>query len=329
MISVPASADFPVLADLSEEFSLDPTQFWGIPVALVGAALLAFGAQFQSRGLNKVERMTGESAGSGLSLRHLFGLMKRPSWVFGTLFLGLATVFQIISLGLSPLIVVQPVGVVALVITALLNRHYTGVKLGSRAKIAVTMCVVGISAFVTIAAFNATDKEVTDQKLIIILILFAVVFVGVMIAYLILRKHAIALLYIVGAGVLYGFVATFAKTVIGRFQQNEFDWLTWVCVAALLTGAAVGLMFVQNAYSSGPPDLVVAGLTVIDPLIAVVIGIVVLGEAAYAAPWAIAAFIVSGAVAMFGVYGLARYHPQTGMTAALKTTTGGIPVMRD
>src|SRR5690606_25687913 len=102
---------------------------------------------------------------------------------------------------------------------------------------------------------------------------------------------------IVGAGVLYGFVATFAKSVIGRLQQGEFEWLTWACVAALLAGALLGLVFVQNAYSSGPPDLVVAGLTVIDPIVAVLIGIVVLDEAAGAPGWAIVAFIASGAVA--------------------------------
>ena len=298
--------------DLGELVSLDPRQFWGIPLALVGAALMSFGAQYQSRGLNKVERITGQSAGSGLSSRHIVSLLRRPSWVVGTLLLGLAVLFQLGSLSLSPLIVVQPIGVVALVITAILNSRMTGVRLPKRAKAALGMCVAGIVVFVTIAAFTAADRPVTDQKLLTILILFGVVLVASLVLFVIYRHRAFALFYIVGAGVLYGFVATFAKAVIGRLQQGEFEWLTWACVAALLVGALLGMVFVQNAYSSGPPDLVIAGLTVIDPLVAVLIGIVVLQEAANAPLWAILAFIVTGVIALIGVFGLAKFHPQTG-----------------
>jgi len=297
---------------LTEAMPIDPKQFIGIPLALVGAAFLAFGAQYQSHGLNKVERLVGESAGSGLSMRHLLQLFRRPSWVIGTLLLGLAVVFQLVSLSLSPIVVVQPIGVVGLVITSVLNSRFSGVVLGKRAMTAIGMCVIGVVIFVTIAAFSTADREVTDQKLTTILILFAVVLVAAVLLYLVTRHHAIALIFIVGAGVLYGFVATFAKSVIRRLEQGEFEWLTWACVAALIIGALLGMVFVQNAYSSGPPDLVVAGLTVIDPLIAVLIGIVVLDEAAGAATWVAFGFAGSAVIAVIGVIGLAKFHPQTG-----------------
>ncbi|MEJ6489919.1 DMT family transporter [Leucobacter sp. USCH14] len=306
---------------VTEMTSLDPKQFIGIPLALVGAALLAFGAQYQSRGLNKVERITGQSAGAGLSFRHVASLLRRPSWVAGTLFLGLAVVFQIGSLSLSPLIIVQPIGVVGLVITSILNSRVSGVKLGKRVQTSIGLAVLGIVVFVSVAAFTASDQTVTDGKLIEILITFGVVFAIIAVLTLVFRHRGVALIYIVGAGVLYGFVATFAKSVIGRLQQGEFEWLTWACVAALLAGAVLGLVFVQNAYSSGPPDLVVAGLTVIDPIVAVLIGIVVLDEAAGAPGWAILAFVVSGAIAIIGVVGLAKFHPQTGVSALTTVTS--------
>ncbi|WP_336659496.1 DMT family transporter [Leucobacter sp. USHLN153] len=295
--------------------TLEPQQYLGIPLALIGAALLAFGAQYQSRGLNKVERLTGVSAGSGLSWRHISRLVRRPSWVVGTLFLGLAVVFQIGSLSLSPLIIVQPIGVVGLVITSILNARVSGVRLGKRVQSSIGLAVLGIVTFVTVAAFTASNQIVTDTKLIEILITFAVVFTVTLVLFIAFRHRSVALVYIVGAGVLYGFVATFAKAVIGRLQQGEFEWLTWACVLALIAGAVVGMVFVQNAYSSGPPDLVVAGLTVIDPIVAVLIGIVVLDEAAAAPLWAIVAFVLSGAVAVVGVLGLAKFHPQTGASA--------------
>ncbi|MGJ0204760.1 DMT family transporter [Leucobacter sp. gxy201] len=293
---------------------LNPQQFLGIPLALLGAALLAFGAQYQSRGLNKVERLLGSSAGSGLSLRHLKSMLRRPSWVIGTLLLGLAVVFQVGSLSLSPLIIVQPIGVVGLVITSVLNSRISGVRLGKRVRASISLAVVGIVVFVSVAAFTASDRPVTDAKLITILIVFAIVLLAALLLFVLFRHRGIALIYIVGAGVLYGFVATFAKSVIGRFQQHDIEWLTWLCVLALVVGALLGMVFVQNAYSSGPPDLVVAGLTVIDPIVAVLIGIIVLHEAAYAPTWAYAVFIVSGAIAVIGVLGLAKFHPQSGQT---------------
>ena len=303
------------LEGIGDVIDLDPKQFLGIPLALVGAALLSFGAQYQSRGLNKVERIVGQSAGSGLSFRHIVSLLRRPSWVVGTLFLGLAVLFQLGSLSLSPIIIVQPIGVVGLVITSILNSRVSGVQLDHKVKTSIALAVIGIFIFVSIAAFTASDRPVTDTKLIVILVTFAVVLVAALMLFVFFRHRGIALIYIVGAGVLYGFVATFAKTVIGRLQQGEFEWLTWTCVAALLVGALLGMVFVQNAYSSGPPDLVVAGLTVIDPIVAVLIGIIVLGEAAGAPLWAVGGFVLSGVIAVLGVVGLAKYHPQSGQSA--------------
>jgi len=67
---------------------------------------------------------------------------------------------------------------------------------------------------------------------------------------------------------------------------------------------------VQNAYASGPPDLVIAGLTVIDPAVAVGIAIVILGEAAQAQFAEIAGFAIAGLIALAGVLMLSRVHPQ-------------------
>lgn len=297
------------LTDLAVDLTIDPRQAIGIPLALVGAVFLSLGAQFQHRGVTKVEARTVEVTG-GLNPRQLVLLLGRPSWVFGTLMLGLAILFQLSSLNFAPIIVVQPLGAVALVITSILNARVSGVKVNRASKIAIGMCVGGVGLFVTVAAFTAVDKPVTDTNLVTILIMLGgvlLVFGGL---FGFLRTRFQAILYIIGAGVLYGFVATLAKVIINRTQNGNFEWLTLTCVAGLLLGAALGAYFVQNAYASGPPDLVIAGLTVIDPLIAVGIGIVVLGEVAQAPAWAAVAFIVAGAVAIYGVFLLARYHPQ-------------------
>lgn len=298
------------LTDLTEPFQLNPAQFLGIPIALVGAIFLSLGAQFQHRGVTKVEKDSVRSGRNGLNGGQMFALLSRPSWVIGTAMLGLAIVFQLTSLGFAPLIVVQPLGAVALVITAIVNSRVSKVKLTRSTIRAISLCILGVGTFVILAAFNAVDKAIDERQLITILVILAVVIALFVLAFLYFRKRSQAIFYILGAGVIYGFVATLAKVVLNRIQNNNFEGLTVVCIVGLLAGTALGGYFVQNAYASGPPDLVVAGLTVVDPLVAVAIGIVVLGEAQYAAVWVIPCFIAAGAVAVWGVFLLAKHHPQ-------------------
>jgi hypothetical protein len=298
------------------QLAYQPSQLLGIPVALVGAVFLSLGAQLQHHGVAKVEAQTRD-AKAGLDLQQLALLLARPSWVIGTCLLGLAIVFQLVSLKLSPIILVQPLGVVGLVITSVLNARVSGVKLNRQSVVAISLCVGGVGAFVIIAAIFARDEPVTTRALIVILIILAVVLILFALAFIFLRRRFKAIMYIVGAGVLYGFVATLAKVVIGRISSQQWDWLLVLCIIALLAAAGLGAYFVQNAYSSGPPDLVIAGLTVIDPLVAVTIGIVVLDEAAGAPWWAMVGFGITGAVAIYGVFQLAKHHPQTNGEAPL------------
>jgi hypothetical protein len=296
------------------DLSYQPSQLLGIPVALIGACFLSVGAQLQHHGVAKVEASAGHGDG-GMSLRNLGLLLARPSWVIGTLLLGLAIVFQLVSLKLSPIILVQPLGVVGLVITSILNARVSGVKLNHRSVVAVILCVSGVGAFVLLAAVFARDLPVSSRALIVILIVLAVVLIAFGALFWFLRHRFKAIIYVVGAGVLYGFVATLAKVAIDRISNQEWDWLLVACIVALLLAAVLGAYFVQNAYASGPPDLVIAGLTVIDPLVAVTIGIVVLDEAAGAPWWAMLGFAITGAVAIFGVFQLAKHHPQTAADA--------------
>ncbi len=303
---VTVSAD---LGDLTAQVSLTPYQALGIPIALVGAVFLSIGAQLQSRGVEKVERRLG-AAQSGMSVRQVVALVGRPSWVAGTLLLGLAVVFQLTSLNIAPLLVVQPLGAVALVVTAVVNARVTKQRLSAKVKRSIALCVGGIGLFATVAAFAATESPITTRQLVTVLVLLLVVGALLAAAFVVLRHRRNVLFYVIGAGVLYGFVATLAKVVLNRITSGTFDWLEVVCIVMLVAAAVLGGYFVQNAYSSGSPDLVIAGLTVVDPIIAVTIGIVVLGEAATARPIAAVLFLVAGAVAVAGVFQLAKHQPQ-------------------
>tara|TARA_R110002020_G_scaffold475834_1_gene712906 strand:- start:268213 stop:269154 length:942 start_codon:yes stop_codon:yes gene_type:complete len=308
----------PDILDLADQITLTPSQAVGIPLALIGAILLSLGAQFQHRGVAKMEQKHGSEARGGLNFSQIKALLARPSWVLGTAFLGLAIVFQLSSLAIAPIMVVQPLGAVALVMTAIMNSRIAKVPLDAISIRAIVMCVVGVGVFVTIAAMFAKSTVITQRELSQVLIILAVVLAIWITLFVIFRKNASPVFYILGAGMLFGFVATLAKVVIDRIKTivisgsgfESTDFLTILCIVGLIVASLLGSYFVQTAYASGPPDLVVAGLTVVDPLVAVTVGILVLGEASDAPLWAVIAFVIMGAIAIFGVFSLSKHHPQ-------------------
>src|SRR3954470_17884641 len=95
----------------------------GIAAALVGAVLLALGAQFQGRGVRSVDRR-GRSG-----LRGLLALVTTGGWLLGRGVLTLAILLQLVGLLLAPLPVVQPLGVLSLVVAALLNRRLSHARM--------------------------------------------------------------------------------------------------------------------------------------------------------------------------------------------------------
>ncbi len=293
------------------QISLTPYQAIGIPIALLGAVFLSIGAQLQHRGVSKVDGTHAVGAKSGLSLAQLVLLIRRPSWVFGTLLLTLAIVIQLVSLGFAPLIVVQPLGVVAMVLTHVINSRVNGIAPDARVRGSIALAVLGIGIFVAFSAVYAFERPLSDNQLLFIMWLLCAVVVLVVAVFVIFRQRLRAMFYIVAAGTLYGFVVTITKVLINRWQSNQVDAFMILCLFGLIVAALLGGYFVQTAYSVGSPDLVIAGLTVIDPLIAVAIAITVLGEADRFPPFALVGLALGGALSVIGVVLLARHHPQT------------------
>lgn len=312
-----------------DPFVIDPVSLLpsnsgvGIVIALIGGLFLALGAQFQHRGVTVVEERHGSGHKAGLSVAQILRLLRSPWWVLGTVLLGLAILAQLTSLGFAPIIVVQPLGVVALVITALVNARVSHTPLTRQAIRAIGFCVGGIAIFVTFAAIFAQETVINTSQLVIILVILGVVILVLAAAFAFFRRRFTAIFYIISAGVLYGFVATLAKVVINRVISNNFEGLTVFAIVALLLAMALGAYFVQTAYSVGSPDLVIAGLTVVDPLIAVSIGIIVLREASDAPLWIVPIWIVAAGIAVYGVFQLAKTRAaQLAATQAEAATNG-------
>jgi len=293
-----------------------------ISLAVLSAVALAVGSQLQN-GAVGIQKKAALSGRSHFTFRQLLNLIRHPQWVTGLFISIVALALQFTALLLAPLILVQPIGAIALVITSILNSRITKTPLNAGSIYAILLCTLGLGAFVVMAHEVAVEPAIDDNALIYILALvISLIAIGLVVQF----KGAAnfkPLTFIVGAGVLFGFVATLTKVVLKRlFSQGGYDrivnfrfelltdGLTLLALVCLVVAGLLGGWFVQNAYTSGPPDLVVAGLTVIDPLVAVSIGVVVLNEAMNASVPIMVGFVASGAVAVVGVYLLSKVHPE-------------------
>ena len=293
-----------------------------ICLALLSAVLLAVGTQLQNGAVGD-QKKAALSGRSHLKLNQLVHLIRRPQWVTGLVLTIAALVLQFTALLLAPLILVQPIGAIALVITSLLNAKITKTRLNKASVLAIILCTTGLGAFVVMAHEVAVEPDIDNNSLMLILAMAIALIATFAFIFFKGAERFSPITFILGAGALFGFVATLTKVVVKRlFQQDGFnrlisfqgefvtDGLTLLALLCMLAAGLLGAWFVQNAYASGPPDLVVAGLTVIDPLVAVSIGVVLLNEAMNA-PWPVMlGFVASGAISVVGVFLLSKVHPE-------------------
>jgi drug/metabolite transporter (DMT)-like permease len=294
---------------------MTPLAYLGIPVALLGAFLLSFGSAVQQRGVAAQGSRTDGKG--GLAITQMIALARNRQWLLGTVMVILAIACQLTALGLSPIAVVQPIGVLALVVTAVISARASHTSPDRRSIRAIATCVIAVVVFVTIATLTTHVAAVRNSNVTIVLILVAVVVVALGTVFLVRRKRLGRIFYVIASGVLFGFVATLAKVIIGRVEtvvqahQSPFavGVLTYLCLLGIIVAGSLGQYLQQSAFSSGSPEVVVAGLTVVDPIVGATIGLSVLGEAVGAPAWSFIVFAAAGVLAVIGVVQLSQSRP--------------------
>ena len=279
-----------------------------VACAVVAAFFLAFGAQRQG---SAVQNNTGGLALGGSSFLRL---LKNPRWVLGLVLLGIGMALNVIALTLGTLTVIQPIGAIALVITTIVNSRDQGITLNRATIVAISACVTGSALFVLLAVNVVSENTHVDAQQELTVVLLLAIVIVIFGGSLILFKHKLnAFFYILGAGVLFGFVAVLTRIISRQvFDPNGLFLLNvqWYSIIAIAAAGGLGSWFVQSAYASGPPDLVIAGLTVIDPMVGIAIGIGILGELRPDVPPVIAISMAGAALlAIVGVVALSRHHP--------------------
>jgi hypothetical protein len=266
-----------------------------------------------------------------LSLRGMRAVTRRPGWLLG---LGLAaggSTLHAVALVLAPLSVVQPVGVLAVPIAVVLTALRTRRRPARGVLVGVALSVAGVAAFVGIAAGTAVSTPAPNGSTL---------FAGVVVAGIVLVLAAIGyartgwvrcVSCAMAGAVAFGLVSALVRAVSQTVTSGESFILDPAVLTALIGVVAavlVGGWLVQQAFASGPPEVVVACLTVVDPIVAVLLGVVLLGEGAAtpAATWLL--LLAAGAAATAGVFALASHHPDAAGRTAPAVPAAGHSALR-
>ena len=241
-------------------------------LALVAAFLFALAATFQQKGTLDLPTI---SLAHPMSLVRLAG---QRTWLIGTLVLFAGYAFQAAALDRGRLSVIQPLLVTTVVFVLPLGYFLTGQHVGRREVIGAAVILLGLGLFVFYGdpAGGSTNASNTQWAITICLL---VVLCAAMLALGsgggLSRKAA---LYGTVAGILFGLSSSLTKPTLDYLHESVGTMLShWECYA-LAVAAVLGFVLQQVSLGTGRLAPSVATVSVANPIVGILIGILLFDE---------------------------------------------------
>ena len=241
-------------------------------------ALLA--AIFAAVGIVVRQRATMDvPAEKGVSTVMLMTLVRRPLWWMGTGAAVAGFVFQALALGYGSLLLVQPVLVSALLFALPLSARLAGRRVTRAEWSWALVLTAALTVFVALAKASAGDYDIpVTLTVIVVAASVAVVLASVVLAVRTTNWRR-AVLLALGVGVLFGVVAVLTKIVMHMLTEGHFvSALTTPTLYLVLILGIAATLLQQSAFHAGSLQTSVPTMLVIEPVVAVLLGAIVLGE---------------------------------------------------
>ncbi|MFF0386462.1 DMT family transporter [Streptomyces sp. NPDC004286] len=207
-----------------------------------------------------------------------FAATRRPGWWAALGLNGLGGVLHVVALAFGPLSLVQPLGALTIVFALPMAALFVGRKAGATAWRGAVMATAGLAGLLSLVGTSGAASLGPAQRTALALVTGGAI-VALMVAARAAHRHPAvrSVLLATGAGVAFGMSSVFTKTV-------AVDWSAGVALTALpslgVIGvlSAAGVFLSQSAYRDGGLAAPLATLTVVNPVLAAVVGIAVFGE---------------------------------------------------
>ncbi|WP_345057228.1 DMT family transporter, partial [Streptomyces rameus] len=204
--------------------------------------------------------------------------LRRPGW-WGALALnGLGGVLHVVALAYGPLSLVQPLGALTIVFALPMAALCVGRRAGRTAWRGALMATVGLAGLLSLVGSSSAHSLAPAQRLAVALVtggaVAALVFVG-----LAAHRHPAvrSVLLAVASGIAFGMSSVFTKTVAVDWSHDlGLGEMPSLAVIGLFTVA--GVLLSQASYRGGGLAAPLATATVVNPMLAAAVGILMFGE---------------------------------------------------
>lgn len=221
-----------------------------------------------------------------------YALVRDARWWTAVLLNGLGALLHVAALGLGPLTVVQPLGVLTIVIAALLAAVTVRRPVSPAAWRGMVLVSAGLVAVLLFSGANESRPLSTQAQYLLAGAAAAAVAVLVGAAYALGRSGRTGLRSLslaTAAGIAFGTASVCVKAVAEGWALASAATAVPVLLLVALF-AATGLFASQAAYRGGGLAAPLATATVVNPVLAGAVGIVLLDEGfRYGPPGALAA----------------------------------------
>ena len=238
--------------------------------------------------------------------RLLVRLASRPVWLFGSTAGLTAVLLQGLALLWGPVSVVEPVLVTALLFalpaTALVRRRRPAPAEWGWA----LAVLAGLVWFLLSAHPSSAGPGLLHGSVLLVTTVVLILLGGALVVVARQRRRYRAALLGAASGVGYGIASALGKYCLLQLQSGPqtvlADWPIWVLPVVAISS----VVLTQTAFRAGPLAASLPPLTVLQPLIAVLLGVTALAETLAHSASAIIGELLGGALLVVATLALAR-----------------------
>lgn len=259
--------------------------------AFTSALLIAVGTVWRHQIL-RAGRDQGEVNDSPLSA------LKRPAWWFSLALALAAYGFQAVALAFGSLLVVQPVLVLSLMLTLLLSARVERRRMSAATSFWAILLTVFVGVVVVVGRPLPGERAPHTWEW---LTAVGIGLVGLFSTFAFARAYSAAvqsLAFGILCGAIFGYLAVFSKVAVDAYVHGGVlgiltSWQFW----AMLACAVIGTVVQQFAFGAGKLATTLPAMKVVEPLVALTLGLVLLGEKfslSGALGWTAMALLIAG-----------------------------------
>lgn len=190
---------------------------------------------------------------------------------------GVGAVLHVVALAYGPLSLVQPLGALTIVFALPMAALFVRRRAGRTAWRGAIMATTGLAGLLALTGEAESRSLGPAGRGVLAVVTLGTVALLFLMAQGMLRPIMRSVLLAGAAGVAFGIASVFTKSVAMDWQWNSplGQWPGLAVIAALATG---GLLLSQASYRGAGLAAPLATVTVVNPVVAAVVGITMFGE---------------------------------------------------